>query len=155
MKQIAVPPDAPPLIDLAKPSPAIAFALPTTGPAQIVSDPKSAVPTKPTTATTAPASAVPNIVPAVHRLVYGQGEGRQPAPEYPREAVLARQQGTVIVRFTVDEAGRVVSAAVAEPCPFAILNQAAVRAVSESWRFSPGPARSYEVSIEFQLKQRK
>ena len=91
--------------------------------------------------------------PTAQRLTYGQGEGRQPAPEYPREAAMAHQQGTIVVRFTVGEDGHVQNAQAITPCPYALLNQAAVRAVRENWRFRTGPVRTFEVSIEFQLKQ--
>lgn len=99
-------------------------------------------------ATTAPAVAQPR------HLTFGQGEARQPVPEYPREAQLAHQQGSVLVRFTVGEDGKVRSAEVATPCPFAILNQAAARGVRDTWRFAPGPVRNYEVTIEYTLKRR-
>jgi protein TonB len=144
---------APPLLAVAAPGPAIAFALPTDAPARIV-PPSQAVPShsSPTTATVAPNVSPPP--PSPQRLTYGQGEGRQPAPQYPREAAMARQEGVVIVRFTVGEDGRVQTAQAISPCPFPLLNQAAVRAVRETWRFRAGPTRSYEVAIQFQLRQR-
>jgi TonB family protein len=134
-------PTAPQLITVAQASPSIAFAVPTTSPAHVIE----------TKQVNTPSSAP--IVTAAQHLTFGQGEGRQPAPEYPREAALAHQQGTVVVRFTVNEEGWVRTAQAITPCPFPLLNQAAVRAVRETWRFRAGPIRSYEVSIEFQLKQ--
>jgi TonB family protein len=96
---------------------------------------------------------VPSDQPAKpQRIIYGQGEGRQPAPDYPREAAMAHQQGNVIVRFVVGEDGRVQSAQAVVPCPYPLLNQSAVRAVRETWRFRAGPVRNYEVTIVFQLK---
>jgi TonB family protein len=91
--------------------------------------------------------------PEVRPLTYGEGEGRQPPPEYPREAVLEREEGTVMVRFTVDEAGEVTGAQASGPCRFAVLNQAAVRAVRETWHFSHGAVRTFEVAIRFELSQ--
>lgn len=127
----------------AAPSPAIAFAIPVSGPTQL-SD-------------AAPAGLTRDIplhaLPPVHRLVYGQGEGRQPAPQYPAEAVADQQQGVVVVRFLVDPNGEVRSAQAISPCPWPLLNDAAVGAVRDTWRFPPGTLRSYEVSIRFQLRE--
>ncbi len=132
-QQIATPPPAPPLIAVATPSPQIAFAVPTRpkpGPQRLSSDQP------------------------VH-LTFGQGAGRQPAPEYPREAALARQQGIVTVRFTVGEDGCVQTTRVIKSSHFPLLDQAAVRAVRETWRFPAGPMRSYQVSITFHLVLRQ
>jgi protein TonB len=92
--------------------------------------------------------------PVVQTLTLGVGEGSQPMPEYPREAQIARQEGTVIVRFSVDGEGGLENVLASSPCPFPILNQAAIRAVRDTWRFAPGPPRLYEVSITFQLRRR-
>ncbi|MDR3405058.1 MAG: energy transducer TonB [Chthoniobacter sp.] len=91
--------------------------------------------------------------PAVQQLTYGQGDGRQPAPDYPPEAIAARHQGNVRVRFSVGEDGRVLTAQVVGPCPWPMLNQSALRTVRERWRFRAGPPRLYEVTIAFQIKQ--
>ncbi|MGD1278066.1 MAG: energy transducer TonB [Tepidisphaeraceae bacterium] len=122
-----------PLPAFAAPAPAIAFALPLDAPPQ------------------RPPPIGATVAHDVQRLTFGEGEGRQPAPEYPLEAVLARQEGVVLVLFTVDPDGRVTSAEAIAPSPWPILNQAAVRCVRDQWRFPPGAGRSYEVSIEFRL----
>jgi periplasmic protein TonB len=114
---------------LPAPSPAMAFALPVDAPLRTE-----------TAGVSAPV-----------QLTFGQGEGRQPAPDYPIEAVMARQQGTVVVLFTVSEDGRVTSAAASSPSPWPMLNQAAIRTIRDSWRFPPGRARSYQVAIQFML----
>lgn len=145
LNNMAPVPPAAPMVAVAEPSPAIAFSVPTKNVDTVVAH-AQAVPVTPTTS-------APKSQPApVKRLTYGRGEGAQPAPIYPRESVVAQQQGTILVRFAVDEEGRVTSADVATPCPFPLLNQAAVRAVRESWRFKSGPLRTYEVAIQFQLK---
>lgn len=158
MPDVVAAPQAAPLTPVATPSPAIAFAVPVQGPTQTVA-PKDAIPKRaPATAATQTASPVATAAatakPAAQHLTFGEGEGKQPAPEYPREAAMAHQQGTVVVRFTVGEDGRVLSAEASTPSPYALLNQAAVRAVREDWRFRAGPPRTYEVSIEFRLKHR-
>ena len=129
-----VTPPAPPMIAVAPPSPTIAFALPVEGPVRL-STPHTAV------------------APPVQRLVHGQGEGRQPAPDYPMQAQRAGQEGTVRVRLSVGENGRVIAAEAAEPCPWGLLNTAAVRTVRERWRFQAGTIRLYEVSIRFEIRK--
>jgi protein TonB len=157
---------APPLA-VAQPTPSLAFALPVEGLTRIVdvnqaaharpiqtaaagtgssaAPPRPAVPQAP--------AAPPAAAPPVTHLTLGEGEGNQPAPEYPREAILARQQGDVGLRFTVNSAGRVTAVEVIAPSRFSLLNQAATRTVKERWQFTPGAQRSYEVTIQFQLNQ--
>lgn len=131
---------------------AVAFALPVEGPAVLVEAKHAAY-----AAPAAPAEAQPamarTVQAAPQRLVFGQGEGRQPAPEYPYRARREGQEGSVTVRFTVGENGAVLAAEPAVPCPWPLLNQAAVNAVRERWRFRPGPVRLYEVAIRFQLQR--
>jgi protein TonB len=139
-------PQAPPMISIAEPSPAVAFALPVEAPARIV-DVKSASASKPAVETaTAPAA-------LVQTLTFGSGEGKQPAPEYPARARREGQEGVVLVRFTVGESGHVISAEAASPSPWPLLNESAVRAVRDHWRFGAGDLRLYEVAIRFQMRE--
>ncbi len=136
-------PQIPQPIAVAQPSPAIAFALPVKGPVRIVEASHAAY-SQPST----PAPATP----APQPLTFGEGEGRQPAPEYPERARRAGQEGSVTVRFTVAEDGYITAAEVIEPCRWPLLNQSALHAVRERWRFVPGPIRIYDVPIHFQLR---
>jgi TonB family protein len=138
-----IAPVAPPMIALAAPTASLAFALPTSGPVS-TAPPAEAIP--------AHDQAKSVTAPTVQRISYGQGEGRQPKPEYPPEAQVARQYGKVLVRFTIAEDGHVNSAQAIEPCPYPLLNQSAVRTIREEWRFEPGPARVKEIVIEFDPK---
>jgi TonB family protein len=131
--EISTPPELP---AVAAPSPAIAFAEPVNAPVHVVTAPR-----------------IVTTRPAIIQLTFGEGEGAQPPPEYPPEAVINGQEGTVIVRLTVDQDGRVTDAVAISPCPWPLLNNAAVRAVRTTWRFQSGPVRSYEVSIQFQLNR--
>ncbi|MBI1839352.1 MAG: TonB family protein [Verrucomicrobia bacterium] len=97
----------------------------------------------PTTPSATPAPAQP--------LTFGEGEGKQPAPEYPRLAIRQRQEGATLVRLRVDETGRVGSAEATRSSSWPLLDAAALKVVLERWRFRPGPPRVYEVSIRFQL----
>jgi protein TonB len=133
----ASPPPAPPIAAVAAPSAALAFALPTTGPTRIVSA----------------AEAVPSgSAWGVERITLGVGEGQQPKPEYPPEAALAREGGTVRVRYTIGEDGSVIAAAAINACPYPLINQSAVRTVRDEWRFPPGPVRVAETDFEFNPK---
>jgi protein TonB len=136
------PPEALPPTAVAAPSPSIAFAVPVEGPTRIV-DAKLAVPV-------AARPPLP-VAPPVRHLTFGVGEGRQPDPEYPHDAVLAHEEGTVVVRFKVGQDGRVLSAVVTQPSRWPLLNQAALRAVRDEWRLSPGKAGTYDIPIQFVL----
>lgn len=141
-----VVPDAPPLVAVAEPS-AIGFALPVEGPVQVV-EARLASHVRPVEGQVrTPAS----FAPPIQTMTYGQGEGRQPAPEYPARAVREGQEGSVRIRFSVNESGQVTLAEVAASSPWRLLNDAALRVVRERWRFNPGAMRRYEVSIRFEL----
>jgi protein TonB len=133
---------------VAQPSPAIAFPLPVETPARVVEARQAAAGAPPAEAQIAPAPRPP-----VQELIHGQGEGRQPAPDYPPAALRGRQEGTVRVRLTVSEQGRVLAAEAAEPSPWPLLNQAALRVVRERWRFPAGAVRLYEVIIRFEIRK--
>ena len=77
-------------------------------------------------------------------LVGGLGAIR---PEYPEYARRAGVEGTVVVRFVVDERGRVVDPVVARS-PNDLLSQAALDAVREI-RFTPGQQRGRPVKVRF------
>lgn len=141
-------PVVPPMIAVAQPSPAIAFALPVEGPVRVV-EAKQAHYTAPLAET----RSAPVVAAAIQQLILGHGEGRQPAPMYPPQAQRAGQEGTVRVRFTVGENGRVLAAEASEPCSWSLLNAAAVRVVRERWRFPAGHVRLYEVAIRFELRK--
>jgi protein TonB len=159
-----VPPAAPPmasatpaaaLTPVAEPSPAIAFSVPVQGPVQIV-DPSQAAHGSPATQSSETAPAVvgvpgdgSNLV--AETLTFGQGEGRQPAPEYPYRARQEGQQSPVSIRFTVGETGRVIAAESLPGCPWPLLNEAALKVVRERWRFRTGPLRRYDVVIRFEI----
>ena len=126
----------------------VQFALPVEGPVRLV-EVKTAAFARPAESVTTNAPA--QIVPAPQQLTFGQGDGRQPAPEYPYRARREGQEGVVKVRFLVGEDGGVVSAEPAARSPWPMLDESALRVVRERWRFRAGPMRHYEVAIRFQL----
>lgn len=156
------PPQAPQFVAVALPSPAVAFALPVEAPARIVEMKQAAfvrpasqpVPVAPSIApgtSSGPPTTSTAPAPAVQKLTFGDGEGNQPDPGYPAAARRAGQEGTVVIRFSVDAEGRVLAAEPSSPSPWGALNREALRVVREQWRFKPGPVRLYEVAIRFQL----
>lgn len=138
-------PQVPQAIPVAEPA-TVAFALPVEGPTRVVESSQAAFSRE-----AAPAHAV-SATPA-QTLTFGRGEGRQPAPEYPARARRDGQEGTVSVRLTVGESGRVLAVEAAPPSRWALLNEAALRAVRERWRFPAGKLRVYEVAIRFELNR--
>ena len=150
------PPIAPPLAPpsalsytpVAAPNPAIAFELPVAGPTRVV-EAKQASYSAP--ATIAPTDASQ---PPAARLIYGRGEGAQPAPKYPPRAQAEGQEGTVRVEFTVGPDGRVLAADLNPPSPWPLLNAAALQVIREKWRFSAGPVRRWIVELEFSMRKR-
>lgn len=135
-------PQVPQPVAVAEPSTAVAFALPVKNITQIA-DVRNA------SYVQAPANHV--TAPAVQHITFGQGEGRQPAPEYPSRARREGQQGTVVVRLTVGENGSVLAAEAVTPSPWPLLNDSAVRTVKHRWAFAGGRTRVYEVPIRFEL----
>lgn len=73
------------------------------------------------------------------------------APVYPPYSRRNNQSGTVVVEFTIGANGRVVAAHAKKPCPYPLLNNAAVDAV-RTWRFPPGPVMTLQRPIVFQLR---
>ena len=74
-----------------------------------------------------------------------------PAPTYPYAARQGREQGTVILLVSIDEAGSPVSVAIDQSSGYPILDAAAQRAVGE-FRFRVGDNREFRVPITFQEK---
>jgi protein TonB len=139
-------PPLPQMVAVTPWNPSIPFPKPVEGPTRLVDATQAAPKVQ------APQPPRPATAPSTVRLVYGQGEGDQPKPEYPREAAMAHQQGAVTIRFTVGADGRVQSAEVIAPCRWPLLNQSALRTVRDDYRFRPGSPRSFEISIEFKLQ---
>lgn len=77
--------------------------------------------------------------------------GRMPAPAYPAESRRRGQTGTVVVEFTVDSSGRVISACAKSPSPWPLLDHEAVRTVRK-WKFPPGEIMKLQRPIVFQLR---
>jgi len=141
--EAVAPPQPRTPIAVAEPGPAVAFAIPVERAASIVEANRASY-TRPETRAAA-------VTPLPQTLAYGQGEGKQPAPEYPRQAIREGQEGVVGVRMVVGEDGRVVSVEAFQPSAWSLLNESAIKTVRHRWRFRPGALRVYDVSIRFEL----
>lgn len=91
---------------------------------------------------------------AVADGVAGTSTLRTVWPVYPDRAVVAQQEGSVAVSFTIDRSGRPVDLRVQHSSGFERLDQAAVHAFSQ-WRFPPGaPPRELTIRAGFGLAAR-
>jgi periplasmic protein TonB len=78
-------------------------------------------------------------------------KGYMPAPLYRSEFRRKGLTGTVVVEFTVDSSGRVISAYAKSPSQWPLLNNEAVRTVRR-WKFPPGGVMKLQRPIVFQLR---
>lgn len=76
--------------------------------------------------------------------------GRTPGPSYPADARRNGQAGTVVVQFTVDNAGNVQDAKVYTSSNWPLLDREALHTV-RSWKFPPGDRMSLIRPIAFRL----
>ena len=72
---------------------------------------------------------------------YGPGVGGGPEPTYPKHALDQGLEGTVTLTVTVGANGEIASVDVASSSGHALLDQAAIRAVKQGWKFTPGLAK--------------
>lgn len=77
--------------------------------------------------------------------------GKMPAPMYPAAARRQGQTGTVLVEFTIDTSGRVISAYAKSSSSWPLLDAEAIRTVRR-WKFPPGPVMKLQRPITFQLR---
>ncbi len=85
-------------------------------------------------------------------VLIGGLDGLQARVQYPEFARRAGVEGTVFVRFVVDERGNVSDLEV-QRSPNDLLSEAAVKAIRES-RFEPGQQRGRPVKARFTLPVR-
>ena len=78
-------------------------------------------------------------------------KGRMPKPVYPAQAKRSGQTGTVLVEFTVDASGRVISAFARSSSGWPLLDAEAVRTVRR-WTFPAGGIMKLQRPIVFQLR---
>jgi protein TonB len=77
--------------------------------------------------------------------------GSYPPPMYPGVAQRNHYEGTVIIEFTVDEAGKISEAKVSKSSGYSVLDEAALNVVKQRWRFPPGKPHLYQWPCVFQF----
>ena len=78
---------------------------------------------------------------------------RSSSPTYPQKSVRARQEGTVLLRISIDASGVPQSVSVEKSSGHRELDQAALSHVKKTWRFSPtGKTEIGLLPISFELK---
>jgi protein TonB len=127
----------------AKPSPAPVQVIAKPRPTQAGKSTSTAKPAKPGGA---PGTASPGASDS-SRLA----QGRMAKPSYPAQAKRAGQTGTVVIEFTVDASGRVISAYPKSSSGWPLLDSEAVRTVRR-WTFPAGGVMKLQRPIVFQLR---
>jgi protein TonB len=81
------------------------------------------------------------------------GGGERPQPPYPKIALDQGQQGSVMLRMTVDDAGLIKTIEVAQSSGFPVLDHSALEFVKRHWTVPPGTGtRIYEATINYKLQ---
>lgn len=84
-------------------------------------------------------------------------KGRRVQPKYPDRALRMKQEGVVWLRVLISETGTRQEIKIYKPTKYALLNQAAMKAVKK-WTFDPNvvngrPTKSWvEIPIEFKIQ---
>lgn len=80
------------------------------------------------------------------------GGGMYPDPHYPSIALRNHYQGTAVVEFVVDEAGKLVSVKLQKSSGFPVLDEEALDTVKNRWRFPPGKPGYFYKPFTFQIQ---
>lgn len=121
----------------------VAFAVPVQGAVAVAAAAHLATPPPPVTH--APPTAT-KFNPAV------ADGGSYPPPQYPGVALRNHYQGTVTIEIVVDPSGKITVAKVQKSSGSPALDEAALDAVKNRWRFPPGNERYYYWPCVFQLQ---
>ena len=84
-------------------------------------------------------------------------KGRRVQPEYPRRSLRMRHEGVVWLHVLISENGQRQDIKIHKPSQYALLNQAALKAVKK-WTFDPNVVRGravqswVEIPIEFKIQ---
>jgi TonB family protein len=134
----AQPPSQSPVVVVLPNAPGITFSVPTVG-------------TLVAPASLAPAPQVQPVPVRIASISNTGSGGERPEPPYPKLALDAGQQGTVVLSITGDDSGNVVSVDVKTSSGSAILDRATVDYVKRHWRLPAGGARQFETSVTYKL----
>lgn len=75
---------------------------------------------------------------------------KQVPPEYPRGAERRELEGTVDLKFVVDDAGKVASVEIVDASMPGVFDAAATKAL-QKWKFEAGSPGEGEVTLAFKL----
>ncbi len=127
-------------------SPSISFSIPTIGNI-LVPNSVAAAPTLRPIAPVAPLQKAPV------NLTSTGGGGARPDPPYPKTALQQRQQGSVMLLMSANEAGGINSVKVKESSGFPLLDRTALEFVKKHWTVAPGTGtRLFQVTITYRLQ---
>jgi protein TonB len=100
----------------------------------------------------------PQITPKAIPVVSGASlKGRRTQPSYPARALRMKQEGTVWLHVLISESGERQDIKIHKPTKFALLNQAAIKAVKK-WTFTPNMVNGQatkswvEIPVEFKIQ---
>jgi protein TonB len=137
--------DTPQVVVVTPDAPSISFAVPTVGNLVVPNAIAKATPIAPMKVVTALRSQ-----PTVLNSTGASGE--RPQPPYPKIALDLGQQGTVLLRMTVDDSGVITSIEVGQTSGFPMLDRSALDFVKRHWIVPPGTGtRVYEATINYKL----
>ena len=128
-------------------SPSINFSVPTIGTLLVPNAIAKAPPVAPLKQPVAPLHKLPTVINTTGNA------GERPQPPYPKIALEQGQQGSVMLRMTVDDAGLIKTIEVAQSSGFPVLDHSALEFVKRHWTVPPGNgARIYEATIHYKLQ---
>jgi protein TonB len=128
-------------------SSAVAFSVPTVGNLVVPMSMAQAPPAHPMQ------GVVAINVPHILQITATGIGGSRPAPPYPQDSLMRREQGTVLLLIEVDESGKIISVTVKESSGYVHLDQTTAEYVRRHWFFESGKGqRLFESPIIFQLK---
>ena len=139
-------PDTPQVVVVTPETPAINFSVPTIGNLVVPNNIAKAPPVAPLKPVT-PAHNLPTV------LNTTGGGGERPQPPYPKIALDQGQQGTVVLRMTVDNAGLIQTIEVTQSSGSRVLDHSALEFVKRHWTIPPGnESQIYEATINYKLQ---
>lgn len=78
--------------------------------------------------------------------------GSYPEPEYPRDALKLRQQGTVTLLVLIDADGTAITSKLHQSSGSDLLDRHTLLYVKKRWKWPPGEPRQYYVPVEYRLQ---
>ena len=139
--------DTPQVVVVTPDAPAINFSVPTIGNLVVPNAIAPAPPVEPLKRVV-PLRTQPTVLNTT-----GAG-GDRPQPPYPKIALDQGQQGSVILRLSVDDAGLISAIEVVQSSGFPVLDRSALDFVKRHWTVPPEKStRIYEATINYQLRR--